>query len=68
MTGTLHEYQYIFMTISRSVLLRVRNASDKICRENQNTHFVFNNFSKNSSICEIVWKTFVQPVRPQMTI
>jgi hypothetical protein len=33
---------YIFI-ISRSVLLRVRNFSDKSCRENQNTHFIFIN-------------------------
>ena len=29
--------------ISLSVLLRMRNVSDKSCRENRNTHFVFNN-------------------------
>jgi len=48
-TSTLHDKQYAFYIISRSVLLRMRNVSDKICRENQNTHFVFNNiffFSK----------------------
>jgi hypothetical protein len=42
--GTLHEDQYTFMIISRSVLLRTRNVSDKICTENQNTHFVLRNF------------------------
>jgi hypothetical protein len=31
------------LIISRSVLLRMRNISEKSCRENQNTHFVFNN-------------------------
>ena len=41
--GTLHEEQYTFLIISRSVLLRMRNVSDR-CRENQNTHFMFNNF------------------------
>jgi hypothetical protein len=30
--------------ISRSILLTMRNIWDKICRENQNTHFKFNNF------------------------
>ena len=30
--------------ISRRILLIMRNVSDKSCRENQNTHFVFNNF------------------------
>jgi hypothetical protein len=44
MTGTLREDLRTFMTISRSVLLRMRNVSDKSCRENQNTHFVFSNF------------------------
>jgi hypothetical protein len=40
--GTVHEDQYIFLIISLSDLLRMRNVSDKICRENQNTHFPFN--------------------------
>jgi len=34
---------YILVTY-RSVLLRMRNFSDKSCRENQNTHFKFNKF------------------------
>ena len=44
MTGTLHEDQYTFLIISCSFLLRMRNVSEKSCRENQNTHFMFNNF------------------------
>jgi hypothetical protein len=43
-TVTLHEDQYTFMIIARSVILRMRNSSRKICRENQNTHFMFSNF------------------------
>jgi hypothetical protein len=42
-TGTLLEEQYTFFVISRSVLLRMRNVSDKICGENQNTHLMHNN-------------------------
>jgi len=42
-TGTLHEDQYTFLIISRSVLLRMRNVSDKSCRENQNTLFILKN-------------------------
>ena len=43
---TLHESQYTFLITFRSVLLTIRNVSDR-CRENQNTHFIFNNiFSK----------------------
>jgi hypothetical protein len=34
---------YTFI-ISHSILLIMRNVSNKYCRENQNTHFMFNNF------------------------
>ena len=44
--GLFHEDQFTFMIISRSVLI-MRNVTDKSCRGNQNTHFVFNSlFSK----------------------
>jgi len=43
LTGTVHEDRDTFLIISRSVLLRMRNVSDKRCTENQNTHFVFSN-------------------------
>ena len=43
-TGTLHEDRYTFLTISNSVILRMRNISDKIYIEIQNTHIVFSNF------------------------
>jgi len=33
-----------FMIISRWILLRTRNVSDRSCRENQSTHFVCSNF------------------------
>jgi len=35
-TGTLHEDQYTCVIISASFLLKMRNISDKMCRENQN--------------------------------
>ena len=40
--GTTRD-QYTFLIISRSVLLRMRNISDKRM-DNQNAHFVFSNF------------------------
>jgi hypothetical protein len=43
-TGTLHADRCTFVITSRWILLRMRNVSDKSCRENQNTHFVFSNF------------------------
>ena len=38
-TGTLHEYQYIFVVVSRSILLRMRNISGKTCGRNS-THIL----------------------------
>ena len=43
----------------RSVLLRMRNVLDKRCRENQNMHFVLNNFffpRKSRSLRDCVGK------------
>ena len=53
------------MIISYSVLLRMRNVSDKICRGNQNTHFVFN------EVCRLrdnVGTYCRAERRPQMTV
>ena len=42
----------------------MRNISDKSCRENQNTYFVFSNFfPENLAICEIMWKNMEEPER-----
>jgi len=49
-----------FVTISRSFHLRMRNVSDKSCRENQNTHFVFHDdFFLNRALHEMMWKNIV---------
>ena len=44
--GTSRGDQYTLFIISRLVLLRLKNVSDKRCRENRNTRFMFNNFSR----------------------
>ena len=64
----LREYLYIFMIIPHWILLRIRNISDNSCRENQNWHFIFSNFPKNSAIYEIMWKNMVEADRPQMIV
>jgi hypothetical protein len=46
-TGTLPEDQYTFLIVSRSVLFRMRNVSDKSCRENQNTLYDEKLFFRN---------------------
>ena len=68
MAGNLHEDQYTLLNISRSVSLRMRNASDNMCRDNQNTRFTFNKFFENCTVYELMWKNIVQPNRLQMTI
>jgi len=42
--GTSHEDLCTFTETSRWIVLGLRNVSDKIYRQNQNTHFVWNNF------------------------
>ena len=55
--------------ISYRILIRMRNVSEKNCRENQNTHFTFNNFFfRCHSIYETMWTNTIEPGRPQMTI
>ena len=58
LTATSNEDQYIFFIITLSFLLRMRNVSDTIYRENQNTYIMFNN-SFFSNQLEITWKNFV---------
>jgi hypothetical protein len=47
-TGILHEDVFTFIIIFRRILLWMRNVSGKRCRENQNTYFRLNNFSRKS--------------------
>jgi len=46
----------------------MRNVSGKSCRENESTHFMFNNFFLTHAFYEIVWKSTAKPDGPQMTI
>ena len=64
--GTLYKDQYSCLIISLSVLLRMRNFSDKSCRENR--HFTFKNSFGNRAVYEIIWKNIVERGRPQTTI
>ena len=60
--ATLHEGQYKFIIIPQSVLLRMRNVSDKSCTGNQNTHFVYSTLSPlpdYRTVCEIMWKNIL---------
>jgi hypothetical protein len=47
----------------------MRNVSDKVCKENQNTHCTFKTpFPEIRVVDEIAWKDVVEPGRPKMTI
>jgi hypothetical protein len=68
--GTLHDEQYIFLIISRSNFLRIRNISDKFAGKIK-THtscYITIFFFQNRAVYEITWKNIVQPERPQMII
>jgi len=56
------------MMTSRSLLRRIRGASEKNCIENQNTRFMVNNGFPNPAVYEIMWKIIEDPDRPKMTI
>jgi len=48
----------------------MRNVSEKCFRENQNTHFIFNDLFlfENRALYELMWKNTVMPSRLQITI
>jgi len=51
----------IIFFISRSILLRMKNISEKRCRENQSIQFMFSNIFdvvENRFIYEIMWKKY----------
>ena len=56
-----------FLSLVAQFLLRMRNASEKSCRDNQNT---FNNFLffENGAVYAIMWQNTVQQDRPPMTM
>ena len=55
------------MTISRCILLRMRNILDKCCRETQKAYFIFNIiFSENRAVYEIMSKNMVEAESLQM--
>jgi hypothetical protein len=63
-------YLYTFLIISRPVLLRMRNISDKVV-EKIKKHIIcsiFFFFYENRTVYEIMWKNTLERGRPQMKI
>jgi hypothetical protein len=70
-TGTLHVDVFTFMTVYCWIILRMRNVSDKICTESQNTYSILSNvfFSfENHAVYEIKSKNMVEPARLRIRI
>ena len=64
--GTLHNDLLTFM-VSGRILLRMRNVSDKSCRQNQNTHFGVS-FLENVVVYDILTYLFTYPLTPWSTV
>jgi len=47
-TGTLREDLCTFVVVSFGIILRIRNVSDKSCRENQNMFYISEPFIRKS--------------------
>jgi hypothetical protein len=66
--GTLHEEQYTYLIISRSVFLEWEIFQTNIVQKIE-THILCSaTFSENCIFYEIMWTNIVQPDRPQMKI
>jgi len=65
MNTCVHLWQYLSEFILEWEILG--NLADKSCRENHNTHFLFNNFSENHAVYDI-WKNMLEPRRLRVTI
>jgi len=67
--GTSLEDLYTYMIISRRILLKMRNISDRSCRKNQNMRIMFDNFfPQNCAVYEIVGENMVEPYSAQMAV
>jgi hypothetical protein len=64
--GTLHEDVGTLLSISRWILLRMRNVSDSIVDKVKTRLLYSVDLSGNRAVCEIMWKNIVEPDRPQI--
>ena len=65
--GILREHLCTFVIISHGILLRMRSISEESCRQNQNTHFVFNNFFFFWTLC-CLWDNVEKIRRSRLAI
>jgi len=56
------------LIVSHSIILRMRNVSDKVVKQIKTHTFCSINTFENSAIYEVMWKNIVERGRPYMTI
>jgi hypothetical protein len=66
--GTLYEAQFTCMIIFLSILLRMRNVSGELCRENPTILFLQFFFLENRAVYDIEWINMAELDKPQNTI
>jgi hypothetical protein len=66
--GILHEDICTFVIISRSILRRMRNVSEKVVEKIRTLVLYLVSFSRNHAVFKIMWKNMVQTDRQQMAI
>jgi hypothetical protein len=65
--GTLHEDVCTFMTISRCIIIGIKNVSDRF-GEKIKTRILYSvTFFGKRAVYEMMWKNMVQPDSPQKT-
>ena len=68
MTSAFHEGVFTFLTISHRLLVRMRNASDKVAEKIKTQVLRTVPFFPKIVSFEIMSKNVVEPERPQMTV
>ena len=66
--STLHEDLRIFMIISRSVIRRMSNSSDKLVEQIKTHVYIKFFFFESHAVCEMTWKNVVELDSQHMTI
>ena len=66
--GTLHAHQYTLLNTPRSVLLRIRNISDKIVQKIRTQILCSTNFFFENRAAYEMWKSTAESDRPQTAI
>jgi len=65
----IYQHACTFTIPLRSLPRGIKNVSDKICRENEDIHYLFNIFFfENGAVYEMILKNMLQPDRIQVTV